>query len=88
MEASDDTKEEELIIIADPIMHSDTKEMSWYSKIMLQDNRSLLIHTLSDMILFYMFFSYIRNQFDITEKMIKSAKERLAELKEHYLINV
>ena len=87
MDPLDETKEDELIIIADPVMNS-TTEMSWYTKIMLQDNRSLLIHTVSDMILFYMFFSYMRNQFNITEKMIQSAKERLAELKEQYLINV
>jgi hypothetical protein len=49
-------------------------------------NRSFLIHVISDLILFYLFFSYIHNQFSITEKMIQSARERLEEIKlEHGL---
>ena len=53
-----------------------------YSFISYKDNRSLLIHIISDFILFYFFFSYIHNQFQITEQMIAFAKKRLIELRD------
>lgn len=53
----------------------------WYYSILHKENRSLLIHTVSDFILFYLFFSYTHNQFNITHQLIKTTRERVNELK-------
>ena len=54
----------------------------FYISMFYKENRKFLIHIVSDLILFYFFFSYTRNQFYITEQMIQLAKKRIIEYKE------
>ena len=56
---------------------------SFYSVLFYKENRTLVIHMISDFILFYFFFTYIQNQFNITEQMITFAKKRLIELRDN-----
>jgi len=49
-----------------------------------EDNKMMLIHTIADIFLFYMFFRFTQDQFQQTERMIMDTKEELNELKKQY----
>lgn len=65
-----------------------TAQPSLLRSIMLPENRTLVVHTITDVIFFYMFFNYMRNQFHITQQLINNTKERLVEIKTQYGFDV
>ena len=49
-----------------------------------EENRSLLIHAVSDVILFYMFFRYMSEQFSITLLAIQDTEEQIKLFRRQY----
>ena len=57
-----------------------TEVFFWNKK----EYRSLIIHSVCDVILFYLIFQYISNMFQRTKVIIQQCKESLHNLKEQY----
>jgi hypothetical protein len=66
---------------ADESFFSPDVMMRWFAD---DNNKIWAIHTLADIVLFYMFLRFIQVQFEQTETMIYNTKNELNEFKKKY----
>ena len=67
-----------------PIVENTPQALSFMSLWTDLDNRSLIIHGLCDIILFYLAFRYVSSSFQKTKQHIQLCKQSIQDLKKQY----
>jgi len=67
-----------------PIVENTPQALSFMSLWTDLDNRSLIIHGLCDIILFYLAFRYVSSSFHKTKQHIQLCKQSIQDLKKQY----
>jgi len=84
VELAPDTPAIKIVKVVDTDTDTDTEETDTTFWLFSSENRELLIHAVSDVILFYLFFQYVSSKYAHTASMIQETEDQLKLMRKQY----